>query len=47
MAEAMEHCGSEGAMDYTIGDVTSDGSSNSSALIPSFISLTSSLHLSH
>ena len=43
----MEHCGSEGAMDYTIGDVTSDGSSNSSALIPSFISLTSSLHLSH
>jgi len=48
MAEAMEHCGSEGAMDnYTIDDVTSDGSSNSSALIPSFISLTSSLHLSH
>ena len=43
----MEHCGSEGAMDFTIGEVTSDGSSSSSVLIPSFISLTSSLHLSH
>jgi len=24
MAEAIEHCGSEGAMDFTIGDVTGD-----------------------